>query len=236
MVPGIRHAVIMAAGRGRRLMPFTATVPKPMLSYLDSTLVAHGIRQVRAHVPHVHVTVGYLAVKVAPHLVEQSVSSIINTEGHSNSWWLYNTLLSELDEPVFVLTCDNVTDLDFLALAADYGDQGSPAGMIVPVQPIEGLEGDYIFEDDHFVTAIDRNRPSPIYCSGIQILHPARIRRLTREGADFYDVWSQLIDLRELRCSAVQPEHWFTVDTPEQLQRVNSEYLVRHRTVDPPRT
>ncbi|MDA8184004.1 MAG: sugar phosphate nucleotidyltransferase [Actinomycetota bacterium] len=222
MTRGIRHAVIMAAGRGRRLMPLTSDLPKPMMPYLDSTLVAHGIRKIRAHVPNVHVTVGYLAVKLAPHLVEQSVSSIINTEGHPNSWWLYNTLLAELDEPVFVLTCDNVTELDFAALEADYVAQGSPAGMLVPVTPVNGLEGDYIFEEDHLVTAVDRHRPSPVYCSGIQILHPARIRELTEEGADFYDVWRQLIERRELRSSTVQPERWFTVDTPDQLKRANS--------------
>ena len=36
--------------------------------------------------------------------------------------------------------------LDFDALASDYFELGAPACMVVPVKPIEGLEGDYIFE------------------------------------------------------------------------------------------
>jgi NDP-sugar pyrophosphorylase family protein len=221
-VTRIRHAVIMAAGRGRRMMPLTDDLPKPMAPYLDSTLIAHGIDRVRARVPDVHVTVGYLAAKLAPHLVEHGVSSIINTDGMSNSWWLYNTLLRHLDEPVFTLTCDNVTDLDFEALEADYLAQGSPAGMLVPVRPVDGLEGDWIFHDDGVVSGVDRHRPSESYCSGIQILNPAAVNRLTTEGDDFYDVWRQLIAHGQLRCSNVFPRHWFTVDTVADLGRLGA--------------
>jgi NDP-sugar pyrophosphorylase family protein len=218
----IRHAVIMAAGRGRRMMPLTDDLPKPMAPYLDSTLIAHGIDRVRALVPNIHVTVGYLAAKLAPHLVEHGVSSILNTNGRSNSWWLYNTLLRDLDEPVFVLTCDNVTDIDFAALEADYEAQGASAGMLVPVRPVEGLEGDWIFHEDNVVTAVERKQPSDAYCSGIQILNPSVVNDLTVEGEDFYDVWRQLIQVGQLRRSNVFPRHWFTVDTVEDLARLGA--------------
>ena len=39
----INHALIMAAGRGQRMMPLTQVLPKPMAPYLNSTLVADGI-------------------------------------------------------------------------------------------------------------------------------------------------------------------------------------------------
>ena len=216
----IRHALIMAAGRGRRMMPFTEAIPKPMAPYLDSTLVAHGIRSVRAHVPNVHVTVGHLAGKLAPHLIDEGVNSIINTEGRSNSWWIYHTLVGALDEPIFVLTCDNVTELDFSELEQDYLAQGKPAAMLVPVIPVDGLDGDYIFHDANKVTAVDRHRPSDSYCSGIQILNPQRVRNMTEEGHDFYDVWTQLISAGELWRSTVFPKRWFTVDTLSDLVRL----------------
>lgn len=222
MTAPIRHGLIMAAGRGRRMMPLTDDLPKPMAPYLDSTLIAHGIDKVRARVPNIHVTVGYLASTLAPHLVEHGVSTILNTNGRPNSWWLYNTLLRHLDEPIFVLTCDNVTDLDFQALEENYVAQGSPAGMLVPVRCVEGLEGDYIFHQDGLVTDVDRNRPSDAYCSGIQILNPAHVNRLTTEGTDFYDVWRQLIVARQLRRSDVFPRKWFTVDTVDDLARLGA--------------
>jgi hypothetical protein len=33
---------------------------------------------------------------------------VFNKEGKGNRWWLYNGLVSSIDEPIFVLTCDNI--------------------------------------------------------------------------------------------------------------------------------
>ncbi|MBX3192225.1 MAG: NDP-sugar synthase [Labilithrix sp.] len=215
----------MAAGRGRRMGPLTEAIPKPMAPYLDSTLIAHGITKVRRYIPNIHVTVGYKGAMLAHHLVEIGVASIHCTEGRPNAWWVSNTLLSNLDEPAFVLTSDNVTDVDFDALAADYFAQGSPAGMLVPVRPVEGLDGDYIFHDDGLVVDLDRLRPSELYCSGIQILNPARVSALCPPGddVDFYAVWRALIRERQLRMSKVLPTKWFSVDTLVDLARLRAE-------------
>jgi NDP-sugar pyrophosphorylase family protein len=215
----IRHALIMAAGRGRRMMPLTDVIPKPMAPYLDSTLIGTGIAKIRKHIENIHVTVGYKGAMLAQHLVDVGVRTIINTEGKSNSWWLYHSLLHQLDEPIFVLTCDNVTEIDFESLEADYLAQGSPPCMLVPVKPVDGLEGDYISCEDRVVTDLDRSRPTDIYCSGIQVLNPRRINQLTREGNDFYDVWRQLIEQRLLLISSMRPDRWFSIDTIADLQR-----------------
>ncbi len=201
-------------------MPLTATMPKAMAPYLSSTLIAHGIARVREHIEHVHVTVGYKGAMLAHHLVEQRVDTIFNTEGEANSWWLHHTLMRELDEPIFVLTADNVTDLDFRRLEQDYSDAGDPADMLVPVRPIAGLTGDYIRHDRGCVTGLSRTDPTDIYCSGIQVLNPARVSALTAPGDDFYAIWRQLIEQRQLWVSSVYPKRWLTVDTVEDLARL----------------
>ena len=217
----IRHAIIMAAGRGTRMMPLTDSIPKPMAPYLGSTLIADGISRLVGKLEHIHVTVGYKGAMLAQHVIEHGVSSIFNTEGESNSWWIYNTLLKNLNEPVYVLTCDNVVDLDFDLLAENYYSLGAPPCMVVPVKPIPGLEGDYIFHEKQFVTRLSRFEESDIYCSGIQILNPANINELTTEGESFYSVWEQLIEQKKLVVSNVYPKKWYAVDTLEQLSQLN---------------
>jgi NDP-sugar pyrophosphorylase family protein len=214
----IRHAVIMAAGRGQRMMPATEELPKAMMPYLQSTLISNGIDCLRPHIDNIHVTVGYKKAVLAQHSIEHGVSSVHNTEGHSNSWWIFNTLLAKIDEPVFVLTCDNVTELDFEALAADYFALGEPACLLVAVEPVTGLEGDFIFHDGGIVRRLSRTEPADIYCSGIQVLNPARINQLCSGGGDFGTVWAELIEQGELRVSSVRPAKWFSVDTPAQLE------------------
>ena len=42
----IKHALIMAAGRGMRMRPMTDTIPKAMAPFRGETLIANGIRMV----------------------------------------------------------------------------------------------------------------------------------------------------------------------------------------------
>ena len=217
----IRHALIMAAGRGQRMMPLTDAMPKPMAPFKGSTLIAEGIARLTHRIENIHITVGYKGAMLAQHVVERGVSSVFRTEGKPNSWWIYNTLMALLDEPVYVLTCDNVVELDFDRLEHEYRRLGEPAGMLVPVVPIPGLDGDYIFHHDNVVTRLDREAPAPIYCSGIQILNPKKICHLTSDQGDFYSVWRQLIAQGALRVSSVYPDRWISVDTWQQLVALN---------------
>jgi NDP-sugar pyrophosphorylase family protein len=204
------------------MAPLTNEIPKPMAPLGDSTLILRGIRCVRRTIPFLHITVGYKARMLAEHIIEEGVSSIFYTEGKGNAWWIFNTLLANLDEPLVVLTCDNLVNLDFDKLWLDYHDFGAPVCMVVPVLPVQGLEGDYIFHENQIVTALDRHRPAIMYCSGIQVLHPRKVREIVTPTEDFNEVWKQLIKRRQLYCSRVIPEHWFTIDTVDALARADN--------------
>ena len=226
MSQSIRHAVIMAAGRGSRLMPMTEQLPKAMMPYLQSTLIANGIDCIRPYIENIHVTVGYKGAILAQHLIEHGVTSVHNTDGQSNSWWIHNSLLRCIDEPVFVLTCDNVTELDFAALSEDYFRLASPACLLVPVTPVEGLDGDYIFHEGPIVSRLSREERAETYCSGIQVLNPKRVSELTSGEGDFMQVWSELIAQRQLQVSSVRPSKWFSVDTVAQLEACTARMQV----------
>jgi NDP-sugar pyrophosphorylase family protein len=220
MASRIRHTLIMAAGRGLRMGPLTDVIPKPMAPYLNSTLIGVGIEKIRPLVERIHVTVGYKGAMLAQHLIERGADTIFNTEGHGNAWWIYHTLMSALDEPVFVLTCDNVTDIDFASLADEYFAADAPPCLIVPVRPVAGVAGDYIAHDAQVVTALSREQPTDLYASGIQIVNPARLNQLCPGADTFYDIWRPLIAKRLLRVSRVQPRAWFSVDTLDDLSRL----------------
>lgn len=223
----ITHAVILAAGRGARMMPLTAAIPKPMAPFNGSTLVAEGILRLKNHIDFIHVTVGYKGAMLAEHVVGLSVASVLNTDGRGNSWWIYNTLLSQLNEPTFVLTCDNVVEMDFDRIADDYFSQGAPPCMVVPTRPVEGLDGDFITSDDNVVTSLCRNEKTDRYCSGIQVINPRKILDITEPKESFYDVWSDLIGQRLLTCSSVYPANWVAIDTLAQLQ--SAEHVEQNR-------
>jgi NDP-sugar pyrophosphorylase family protein len=219
---GISHTLIMAAGRGSRMVPLTNDIPKAMAKYRNTTLIANSIDHLKKNSQHIYITVGYKGADLAKHVIENDVSGILNTEGKGNAWWIFNTLIKHLDEPVLVLTCDNIIDLDMDRIYEDYVSMNKPACMVVPVKPVDGLEGDYIFHDNNRVTELNRFKPSDSYCSGIQLLNPALINKHCTTTEDFYSVWTQLIEKNMLYCSRVYPKKWFTVDTMAQLEFANN--------------
>ena len=116
----IDNAFIMAAGIGTRLMPLTKKIPKGLIRFKQSSLIANGIKKLKKYIKNIHISVGYKGPILAKHLIEQKVSSIINTHNKGNSWWIFNSIFKNFNEPIFVLTCDNVTNINFQKISDDY--------------------------------------------------------------------------------------------------------------------
>jgi len=218
----IEHALVMAAGRGLRMKPLTDELPKAMAPFGESTLISEGINKLKKEINNVHITVGYKGSMLASHVIERDVSTVINTEGKGNAWWLYNSLVSSIDEPIFVLTCDNIIKINFTSFGNEYFNLNSPACMIIPATPIDNIEGDFVFKDDeNFILALSRNKPSEVISSGIQILNPKKINKITKTTDNFNDVWDQLIQLKEIKCSRKVLDSWYSVDDLDQLKKAS---------------
>lgn len=220
----IDHAVILAAGRGIRLMPRTKKIPKAMVKIKNQTLILRGIKRIQKYIKNIHITVGYKGSMLARHVIENKVNSVINTNKKGNAWWIFNFPFCYIDEPIFVLTCDNITNINFKLIERDYIKKGQPECFLVPTKPIKKLEGDYILRKNNIVTKLSRKIKSDIYCSGIQIINPYRINKIVKNTEDFNKVWSKLISKRKLIVSDVLPKNWFTIDNLKQLTLYRRKY------------
>jgi len=220
----IQHALIMAAGRGNRMRPLSNVLPKAMIPYREGTLISNTLESLKKYAKFIHVTVGYKGSMLSSYLMRFGfVDTIIYTEGHSNSWWIHNSLMRYVNEPVLVLTCDNITELDIEFINREYSRAGFPACMIIPVHPIAKVEGDYIEDNCGAVISIQRSRPKNIYASGIQVLNPSKVTYFTQNDDNFYSIWDHLIKHRQLFVSKVYPKPWFSVDTLNQLASLGTK-------------
>ena len=216
----INHAFIMAAGRGTRLRPLTKKIPKGLIKFRQTSLIANGIKKLKKFIDFIHISVGYKGPILAKHLIEEKVSSIINTDKKGNSWWIFNSIFKSFDSPLYVLTCDNVTNIDFKKIERDYYKKGQPICMIIPTKPIKGLAGDYIFRKKNIIQGLSRKVKSDIYCTGIQVLNPKRINDKIKSTDDFNILWKRLIKIKQLYVSDVMPKKWYTVDNVDNYIRL----------------
>lgn len=211
------HAIILAAGRGIRLMPLTKNIPKALVKVQNQTLILNGIKKLKKYIKNIHITVGYKGSLIAKHVISHNVSSVINTNKRGNSWWIFNFPFNLLNEPIVVLTCDNITNIDFKLLKKDYIQKKSPPCFLIPVKPIKKLDGDYIHRKNNIVTKLSRKNKSDIYCSGIQIINPYQVNKLINKTKDFNTLWNKLIKKNKLYVSDIIPKQWFTIDKVEHL-------------------
>mgnify|MGYP001471778183 FL=1 len=216
----INHAFIMAAGRGTRLMPLTKKIPKGLVKFKQSSLIASGIKKLKKYIDFVHISVGYKGPILAKHLIEEKVSSIINTDKKGNSWWIFNSVFKSLDSPLYVLTCDNVTNIDFKKIEKDYYKKGQPLCMIIPTRPVKGLAGEYIFRKKNIIQKLSRKVKSDIYCTGIQVLNPKKINDKIKSTDDFNILWKRLIKIKQLYVSDIVPKKWYTVDNVDNYKQL----------------
>ena len=216
----INHAFIMAAGRGTRLRPLTKKIPKGLIKFRQTSLIANGIKKLKKFIDFIHISVGYKGPILAKHLIEEKVSSIINTDKKGNSWWIFNSIFKSFDSPMYVLTCDNVTNIDFKKIEKDYYRKGQPICMIIPTKPIKGLAGDYIFRKKNIIQGLSRKVKSDIYCTGIQILNPKKINDKIKSTDDFNILWQRLIKIKQLYVSDVMPKKWYTVDNVDNYKKL----------------
>ncbi len=217
--------MILAAGRGLRMMPLTSNTSKAMIQFNNAMLIGNSLKQlVKLHLETISITVGYKGAELAEYAIKEGVHNIFNTNGKGNSWWLYNTLLKQLDEPLLVLTCDNIVEIDLEWISQQYQQFNKPACMLIPVQPVDGIEGDFIQHENNKIKQLSRTEVSPIYGSGIQILNPKKINDTTEAAENFYDVWQQLISQKLLVASETYTKTWYSVNTKAQLHIAEKLY------------
>lgn len=211
-----KTAVVLAAGRGERLDPITRVVPKPLLPLNDKCLIDFTLINLK-HVSNIFVTVGYKKDLLTSYLFNKhDISGVFDTNQKGNAWWIYNTPLRFLNEPIIVTTCDNITELNLNSIYNDYISQNSPACMLVPTTPKQNIDGDYIFYNkENIVSSITRTQKNNSYASGIQVLNLYKINQLTKKTQCFYDVWNNLIEKKNLTCSNINLKKWSSIDTIE---------------------
>tara|TARA_B100000686_G_C16633139_1_gene885845 strand:- start:355 stop:1059 length:705 start_codon:yes stop_codon:yes gene_type:complete len=212
------NAVVLAAGQGRRMQPYSGKTPKQLLTGPSGqTMLNQQINWAQQLANQVHVTVGYEKNKVSEEALNSGASSVTIVDDLGNAAWITKSSLGEIRDPTLVVTCDNLMRINKTDLLADYQDSGHPICMLIPVHPAIPSSGDLIEAEKGTVTSLRRIVGTKNIASGLQILQPEKIQKIAKNKFNFTEIWELLIEMGSLKVGKIAPTEWIAVDQPEDL-------------------
>lgn len=229
------NAVILVAGEGKRLRPFTLSQPKclarvngiPILTNALKSLAASGCRQVRIVVGHLaHVIRDIITDRFAGMTVEYIMNPEYVT---TNSMYSLALGLEGLDSPTWVLEGDVFFEQPILNLTAP------PEIAWFVDSATRQLDGAYVETDEHnqarsLQIIRDLNTLHSNQFKSIGILHLSRagtkqVLGMLSEGItagrqnDYYDlILGDHMNNIAISVVDVSGHRWFEIDTQEDLQ------------------
>lgn len=221
-------AMLLAAGRGERMGPLTADLPKPLLSLGAETLIERHLRRLAAAgFGDIVINLSYRGGQIRSVVGEatqwgQAVA--YSEEGEpplETAGGIVHALPLLGDEAFLAVSTDVVTDCDFAALkalGARLGRAPDATGHLVLVpNPPHHPEGDFGLTPDGRLSAT----PPRYTFSGIAVLHPALFRSLAPGVRPLRDVLHPAVR-RGALLGEVYEGLWRDVGTPERLADVRA--------------
>ncbi len=221
------HAVVMAGGYGKRMMPLTADTPKPMLRVGDQPLIERLVQQLKqAGISRVDISTHYKAEQISAHLGNGDAFGIevgYVSEDHPLGTAGGLSLISG-DDPLLVINGDILTALDFRALLNFHFEHG--AEMTVAVREY-GFDVPYgVVETDGVnVTAITEKPTVKFFVNAGIYLVSSLARQLIPSGQPF-DM-PQLIDMLVKSGGRIISfpvwEYWLDIGRHEDYERAQKD-------------
>jgi D-glycero-alpha-D-manno-heptose 1-phosphate guanylyltransferase len=215
----ISHAVILAGGKGTRLMPLTAQVPKPMVSVAGKPflywqlryLQAQGINDVLLLVSHLHeVLRDYWQSNPLPNL---RIRFAIEDQPMGTGGALRQAL-AQLPEQFWLLNGDSFLPLDMPAMAKSFA---SPSALMAVVEKSKVPVPGNVQTEGATVTRYEREAGLPMVDAGVYLLNRTLIEQAAQGAFDLGTLWQPVIARREL-AAFYCPNPFYDIGTIERLE------------------
>jgi dTDP-glucose pyrophosphorylase len=223
--------VLMAGGKGQRLMPHTAGTPKPMMPIGGRPILEVLIRILHGHgFERFYVSINYLASQIEDHFGDGSalgvqIDYLRETEPRGTAGSL--ALVGGRETmPFVVMNGDLLTRFNPRALLALHAQEQAMATVAVRDHAVEIPFG-VVDVDGVRVSGI---REKPVFNvpvnAGIYVLNPSVLARIPASGRfDMPDLLSDLVTERAGSVAAFHVnDYWIDIGRSEDLDRARAEF------------
>ncbi|MFZ5644671.1 MAG: nucleotidyltransferase family protein [Bacillota bacterium] len=219
------QAVLLAGGRGTRLLPYTKILPKPLFSVGGQALAKTLVMQLKnAGVDEIVICLGYLSELITAFFgdgteyglkIRYSCESIpLGTAGPL-------TNVTGLAENFLVVNADEFTNLDFSDLFACHQSEGAAMTIAVQKKPVKLKLGVVDIQKNGQVYGYAEKPTINFWVSmGMYVLNRRVVDMIPRQvKIDIPDLVKSLLDRQEKIVSYVSDDLWIDIGTLEDLRK-----------------
>ena len=215
-------AMILAAGRGERMLPLTRDLPKPLLPIGETTLIQrHLSRLAESGVESVVINLHFFGEKIQQLLGNEQFGLAIEysfeAELLETAGGIYAALPLLGNSPFLVVNADIFTDFDFGSLLVL--DQIKRPHLIMVPNPEHHPQGDYGVDDSGLLTP---SKPMYTY-SGMGVYPPSFFSTMSHGKLILRPLFDAAVEVGHITGQVFRGE-WTDVGTPKRYERLKARF------------
>lgn len=242
--PQIKRAIVLAAGKGKRMLPLTENIPKPLIRVGGKTLIDHALDRLEAAgVEMAVVNLFHLPEMIRAHLKDRRSPEIVFSDETSGlldtGGAVINVLDRFVDEPFFISNADVImldTGRPSLERMARHWDrQKMDALMLMASTPgIVGYRGrgDYFMDSMGLLTRRQNPLVAPFVYASTFIADARFFRNPPASPFSNNVLWDRAQAAARLFGLRHDGE-WFLMDSVRELEAVEQAMAAVHRSSYP---
>jgi NDP-mannose synthase len=219
-------AVVLAGGEGRRLRPYTLTIPKPMMPVGDRPILECVVAQLRsAGIDDIVFATGHLGEIIRGHFGDGrafGVSIRYSTEAHPlGTAGPLDLVRARLDRTFVVVNGDILADFDFRAIVDEHRRTASDATLVL-VRHAEAIDFGVVGLDEHGNVESWMEKPvvERLVSAGACVLEPATLAQLAHGvRTDLPDFMLSLVRAGLRVRGHVHVGEWLDIGRPADYER-----------------
>lgn len=232
-------AMVLAAGRGKRMRPLTAILPKPLVAVNGKPLIDHVLdRAVEAGVQKAVVNVHYLADLLEVHLGHRTAPEIALSDEREQLLETGGGIVKALPElgkaPFYIMNSDSLwleSASAELARLAEGFDEANMDGLLLlaPVIRSTGFngKGDFTMDGAGHLQFRKERHMAPFAYTGFGILHPRLLAGETLRAFSLTECFRKAAEAGRLH-GLVMDAFWMHVGTPDSIPLAEAKLRDEH--------
>lgn len=234
---GFSSALIMAGGEGRRLLPLTENLPKPLVEVGGMPLIERQVRRIAtAGVNRIYIAVNYLSGMIESHLGNGSQYGVeiqyLREKQKLGTAGALSLINDSLDGPLLLMNGDVFTSINFRYLL-DFHLKHEPLLTVAAIDYHVEIPYGVIKTQGAFAFCLEEKPSQQFLCNaGIYAISPKVVSQVPK------DQCYNMTDLIEQSMSedsgvAVFPvhEYWSDIGTHAELDKARTELKIARETL-----